>query len=243
MLIAIVNQSSLVTNAQVQIIAKALQVQMNLHFAPAWDCIAPTITFYADATKVPGYAWIMYMIDNDSQVAGALGYHEENADKIVAYVMAEPILSNGGTVYAYDASNPSQYTVSATTSHECLEMYNDRFAGTFCTGPTNSSGSNLYCFEMADPVEDQSYAVSVDGYQVAVSNFIYPSWFNPQATVALNMPFDYLKTLKGPFQMTAGGYIITATLDNEGQVTAHHIFGKNFPAWRQKQVKSEFYRR
>jgi hypothetical protein len=244
MLIAVINQSTLVSNAQVATMCKAIQVQFNLHCAPAWNQYPPTVTFYANAAQVPGYAWVTYVIDNDAQVEGALGFHEElSTDKVVAYIMAEPILTNGGTVMLYDANNTTQYTVSATLSHELMEMFADRFAGTFCIGPTNSSGSNLYCQELADPVEANNYPITVDGYQIAVSNFVYPSFFNPYATVAFNAPFDYLKLLTAPFTMTAGGYIITATLDNEGEVTARHVFGKEVPIWRQNQVKSEYYRR
>jgi hypothetical protein len=243
MLIAVLNQSTLVTNAQVQTMCAAIQIQFNIHCAPAWNQYPPTVTFYANAAQVPGYAWVCYVIDNDTQVAGALGFHEETSDKVVAYIMAEPVLSNGGTVLVYNPSNPSQYTVSATMSHELMEMFGDRFAGTFSYGPQNSSGSNLYCNELCDPVEDNSYAIAVDGYQVAVSNFVFPSFFNPQATLKLNAPFDYMNKLTAPFTMTAGGYMITATLDNEGEVTAHHIFGEKVPEWKKKLVKSELYRR
>jgi hypothetical protein len=243
MLIAVINQSTLVSNAQVATMCKAIQVQFNLHCAPAWNQYPPTVTFYANAAQVPGYAWITYVIDNDAQVAGALGFHEETSDKVVAYIMCEPILTNGGVPFVYDPANPTQYTVSATLSHELMEMFGDRFAGGFSTGPANSSGSNLYCQELCDPVEDNSYAITADGYQVAVSNFVFPSWFNPEATAALNAPFDYLKKLTAPFTMTAGGYIITATLDNEGEVTARHIFGEKVPQWKKDYVKGENYRR
>jgi hypothetical protein len=243
MLIAVLNQSTLVTNAEVSIMCQAIQVQFNLHCAPAWNQYPPTVKFYANATQVPGYAWVTYVIDNDTQVEGALGFHEESSDKVVAYIMCEPILSNGGVPFVYDSSNPTQYTVSATLSHELMEMFGDRFAGTFSAGPQNSSGSNLYCNELCDPVEDNSYGIAVDGYQVAVSDFIFPAWFNPQATSPQNMPFDYLAQLKAPFTMTAGGYIITATLSSEGEVTAQHIFGDKVPQWRKDRVKGEFYRR
>lgn len=242
MLIAVINQSTLVTNDQVNIMCQAIQIQFNLHCAPAWNQLPPTVKFYTNLNQIPGYAWITYIIDNDAQVANALGFHQESSDKITAFIMCEPILSNGGVAFVYDPNNSSQYTVSATLSHELMEMYLDRFGGTFCTGPTNASGSNLFCQELADPVEDNSYAINVDGYQVSVSNFIFPSWTNPQATNA-NMPFDYLKKLTAPFTMTAGGYIITATLNSEGEVTAHHIFGEKVPRWKKDYVMGKFYRR
>ena len=233
MLIAVVNNSTLVTNAEVQLMVQAIQIQLDLHALPAWNQKSATVTFYPNKNQVPGYAWVVNIIDNNSQVEGALGYHEETSDKIEAYIMCEPILSNGGTALVYNPSNPEQYTVSATISHEILEMVGDRFCGTFCVGPQNSSGSNLYCLELADPVENNSYPITVNGTLVSVSNFVFPSWFNPQSGNQ-NRPFDYLNLLNAPFTMTAGGYIITATLSNEGQVTARHLFGDKVPQWKKE---------
>lgn len=241
MLIAVVNQSTLVTNAQVETMCQAIQVQLNLHVLPAWNMKAATITFYADQTKVPGYAWVVSMLDNSTQ-AGALGYHSLDNDKVDAFIFAQPVLSNGGVVMAFDPKNPGQYTVSATLSHEVCEMVGDRYAGGFSQGPQTSSG-DLYCQELCDPVENDSYGITVGTTVVSVSNFLFPSWFNPEATKAANAPFDYLNKLTAPFTMDAGGYMIVATLANEGQVTAKHIFGEKMPQWRQDYVKGEFYRR
>ena len=54
---------------------------------------------------------------------------------------------------AFDPKNPSQYTVSATLSHEVCEMVGDRYAGGFSQGPQITQG-NLYCQELCDPVEN-----------------------------------------------------------------------------------------
>jgi hypothetical protein len=239
--IAVVNQSTMVSNAQASLMCSAIQVQLDLHFLPAWGLKAASISFYADATKVPGYAWLVSLLDN-STVAGALGYHEEDSDKPDAFIFAQPVLSNGGAVLAFDASNPTQYTVSATLSHEVMEMIGDRFAGTFCQGPQIKEG-NLYCFEMADAVEQLSYGISVSGSVVSVSNFLFPSWFNPEAVSPQNLPYDYLNQLTAPFTMAAGGYMIMGTLGNEGQVTAKTIFGEKVPQWKKDYIKGEFYRR
>jgi hypothetical protein len=241
MLIAVINQSKLVTNDQVNTMCQAIQIQLNLHVLPAWNMKAATITFYADATKVPGYAWVVSMLDNSTQ-AGALGYHSEDNDEVDAFIFAEPVLSNGGVPMVFNPANPGQYTVSATLSHEVCEMIGDRFAGGFSQGPQISQG-NLYCQELCDPVENDSYGITVGSTLVAVSNFVFPSWFNPQAKVPQNKPFDYLGKLTAPFTMDAGGYMIVASLSNEGQVTAQHVFGEKMPEWRKEYVKGEFYRR
>lgn len=241
MLIAVINQSTLVNNTDIAIMCQAIQTQLNLHVLPAWNIKAATITFYADPKKVPGYAWTVSMLDNSTQ-AGALGYHSLDNDKIDAFIFAAPVLQNGGAVMVFDPSNPDQYTVSATLSHEVCEMVGDRYAGDFAFGPQIAEG-NLYCRELCDPVENDSYGVKVGATTVAVSNFVFPSYFNPQATVALNAPFDYLKKLTAPFTMDAGGYMIVASLDNEGQVTAKRIFDAKMPEWRRDCVRAKFYRR
>jgi hypothetical protein len=236
--IAIVNQSSMVTNAQVEVMCQACQNQFTHDCAPAWGSLAPTVTFYAAANQVPKGSWIVYIIDNDSQVAGALGYHNEQGDTIQAFIMAQPILSNGGVVMVFDPKNPSQYTVSGTLSHELMEMFGDRYVNTYCQG----TNGGLFCAELADPVEQLSYGIEVNGTQIAVSNFVLPTYFDPQGT-AKDAPFDFLKQLNAPFTMATGGYMITATISNEGQITAQHQFDESVPPWRRDQVKSDFYRR
>lgn len=241
MLIALINESTLVSNADCNTMAAACQIQLNLHVAPAWNQKAPTITFYADKTKVPGYAWVVNMLDNSTQ-AGALGYHSLDNDLVDAFIFAQPVLSNGGTTMVFDPKNPSQYTVSATTSHEICEMFGDRFANGFSVGTQISQG-NLYAQELCDPVENDSYPITVNGVEIAVSNFIFPSWLNPEAVPSKNMPFDYMKKLSAPYTMDAGGYMIVASLSNEGQVTSEHIFSESVPQWKRDYVKSELYRR
>src|ERR1700676_443995 len=109
MLIGVLNNSTLVSNAQIETMVAAIQIQLDLHVLPAWNLKTATIKFYADPAQVPGYAWVVSIIDTDAQVSGALGFHEETNDKIDAYIMCQPILSNGGAVMAFDPSNPSQY--------------------------------------------------------------------------------------------------------------------------------------
>lgn len=241
MLIAVINESTLVTNAECAIMCQAIQIQLDLHVLPAWNMKTGTIKFYANKSQVPGYAWVVNMLDNSTQ-AGALGYHSLDNDEVDAFIFAQPVLSNGGVVMQLDPSNPSQYTVSATLSHEVCEMVGDRYANGFSVGPQISQG-NLYCQELCDPVENDSYGIPVDGYNVAMSNFVFPSWFNPEATLKANAPFDYLNKLTAPFTMDAGGYMIIATFSAEGQVTARHVFDAKMPEWRRATKTDAYYRR
>jgi hypothetical protein len=234
MLIAIVNLSSLVQNSDVQTMCSAINTQVALHCAPAWERAPCPVKFYSNENDVPGYAWTIYIIDNDTAIEGALGYHQEVSDKIDGYVMCEPVLSNGGAVMVYDPTNPNQYTVSATLSHEVLETFVDRY--TNCWYQTSSG--LLVISEICDPVESISYPITVDGVEIAVSDFVFPSYFNMQATLANNAPFNYLKTLTAPFTMLAGGYWIQMEGGNESQV-----FGENMPHWRKNQKIKKYARR
>lgn len=241
MLIAVINESTKITNDQVNIMCQAIQIQLNLHVLPAWNIKSGTIKYYNNKNQIPGYAWVVSILDNPTQ-PGALGYHSEDNDVVDAFIFVDPILQNGGTVLEFDTNNPNQYTVSATLSHEVCEMVGDRYANGFSQGPQVAQG-NMYAQELCDPVENDSYGIKVGTNNVAVSNFIFPSWFNPEAQLPQNAPFDYLHKLTGPYTMDAGGYMIVATLNNEGQITAQHIFGEKMPQWRRDYVKGEFYRR
>lgn len=239
MLIAVINESTLVTNDQVNLMCQAIQIQLDLHVLPAWNMKSGSVKFYADKTKVPGYAWVVSMLDNSTQ-AGALGYHAEDSDKVDGFIFAGPVLQNGGVVL-YDAVKPQNVSVSSVLSHEVCEMVGDRFAGFWSDGPgvVASDGQTYteYALELCDPVEGDSYTVTVNGQQISVSNFVFPSWFNAEAT-DLNKPFDYLGKLTKPFSMTPGGYLIVRQTGNVQQV-----FGEKVSPQKKLDVKAEWYRR
>lgn len=223
--------STLVADADVETMCQAIQIQLDLHVFPAWNIKGGTVSFYPSTTKAPGYAWTIFVIDSDRQVAGALGFHEEQSDQIVGYIMCQPILSNGGAVLAYNASNPGQYTVSATLSHEIIETCGDRFTNTYC-----DDGNTSWCQELCDPVEQISYGVMVGSTNVAVSDFVFPSFFNPEATSKQNFPFNYLKSLQAPFTILSGGYAIQRT---GGPGTETQVFGNAMPLWRRDMKRME----
>jgi hypothetical protein len=235
MLIAVINESTLVTNAQCDFMCQAIQIQLNLHFAPAWNQKSIPIKFYPNKNLVPGYAWLIHIIDNDAQVADALGFHEEDTnDKIDGYIMCQPILSNGGSVLTFDPANPGQYSVSATLSHEVLETFMDRFTNVFC-----DNGNVSWCQEMCDPVEQIGYGITVNGINVSVSDFVFPNFFNPYATLPQNAPLNYLNTLTAPFAILPGGYAIQRT---GGPGTETQVFGETMPQWRRDTKKKNFSR-
>jgi hypothetical protein len=235
MLIAILNQSTLVSEAECQVMCQAIQIQINLHFAPAWNEKPIPIECYADKNKIPGYAWVIYLVDTDTSVPGALGFHQqENNGKVDGFILCQEILSNGGAVLAFDANNSSQYTISATLSHEVLETLQNRF-----TTKWADNGTTSWAFEICDPVEQVSYGILVDGVSVSVSDFCFPNFFNPDATLPVNGPFNYLKSLSTSFSMLSGGYSIQRT---GGPGTETQVFGATMPPWRRSMKMKEFAR-
>jgi hypothetical protein len=235
MLIAILNQSTLVQDADVITMVSAINTQIVLHFAPAWNMKPIPVKFFTDKNKIPGFAWVIYLEDTDANVPGALGYHQEETNsKVDGFILCEPILSNGGTVLTFDPNNSSQYSVSGTLSHEVLETMQNRF-----TNKWYDFGNASWCGEVCDPVESVSYGIAVGNINVAVSDFCFESFFNPDATLPRNGPFNYLKTLTTSFSMLSGGYSIQRT---GGPGTETQVFGATMPPWRRAQKMAEFAR-
>jgi hypothetical protein len=234
MKIAVINESS-ITNEDVRKMTGAVQKQMTWHVCPAWNSKSVTVQFYADKAKVPADAWLISILNNSSQ-AGALGYHSEDNDLVDGFVFAQPVIDNGGVVL-HDPKNNQNVSVASVLSHEICEMFGDRYANFWADGPALPEGSE-YALELGDPVEADSYDITLtDGSLVSVSNFVLPSWFNPQGT-SKDGPFDYLKKLTKPFSMTKGGYLIVM---KSGVV--NQVFGEEMPQWKREHKKSKHHKR
>ena len=233
--IAVINKSTLVKDADLTIMCAAIDIQCKRDFCPAWGILPVPVAFYADASKVPGGAWVISVIDDDQSAAGALGYHEEVGDKVIGFIMASPCLSNGGAVMVFDPSNPGQYTVSGTLSHEVVETIADRDTNVYCDDANGVS----WCREVADPVEQVGYGIDVNGVQIAVSDFVLRSFFNPQGTRTANGKFNNLDSLVRPFSILPGGYAIQRT---KGPGSETQVFGREMPAWRKAVKQSAFSR-
>lgn len=223
MLIAIVNQSSLVSNADAATMTQAIASQIQLDVAPVWEKSPAAVVFYSDATAIPPAAHVITITDTiKDQPSGVLGYHtEDQGGKLWGIVAAQPELDNGGKVTTGD------WSVSSVLSHEVLEMFVDPN----CNLWSNDGKGSAFSFEVCDPVEAPSYATN----GVSVSNFITPSWFDPLA--GSSAKFDHLGLLTAPFSMLKGGYVVYAASGKEQQK-----FGDEYPQWR-KDMKQGPYAR
>ena len=219
MLIAILNQSSGatgvtgVTDADVATMTAAIASQIQTDVAPAWNRAPATVTFYNSASAVPAGAYGVAIVPTiQDQPQGVLGYHIEHW----GVAAAQPIFANGGQTLTGD------WSVSSTLSHEVLEMFIDPACNLWAA---NGQGS-AYSLEVCDPVETPTDTVN----GVSVSNFVFPSWFDPLPPAGAR--FDKLGQVTAPFTIAAGGY---ANYVNGGQVKQQ--WGAKYPSWR-KTMKS-----
>ena len=218
MLIAILNQSTVVANGDVATMTQAIASQVQFDAAPIWDRAPATVVFYTDPTAVPAAAHGIAIVDTiQDQPTGVLGLHtEDQAGQTWGVVAAKPELDNGGQVLTGD------WSVSSTLSHEVLEMFVDPN----CNLWANDGKGSAYSLEVCDPVEAPTYTVS----GVSVSNFVTPSWFDPLAPATAQ--FDKLGLLTAGFSVLTGGYMVYESAGKE-----HQQFGNQFPNWR-KEMKT-----
>jgi hypothetical protein len=217
MLIAILNQSTLVSDADAATMTQAIAAQVRLDAAPLWDRAPAAVVFYTDTAAIPAAAHGISIVDTiQDQPQGVLGFHtEDRGGKLWGVVAAKPELDNGAQVTTGD------WSVSSVLSHEVLEMFVDPN----CNLWANDGKGSAYSFEVCDPVEAPSYTVS----NVSVSNFVTPAWFDPLAPPTAQ--FDKLGHLNAAFSILKGGYVVYETAGKEQQ-----RFGDEFPPWR-KEMK------
>jgi len=215
MLIAILNQSTLVSNADAATMTEAVATQVRLDAAPMWDRAPAAVVFYTDASAVPAAAHGIAIVDTiQDQPQGVLGFHtEDQGGKLWGVVAAKPELDNGAQVITGD------WSISSVLSHEVLEMFVDPN----CNLWANDGRGSAYSFEVCDPVEAPTYTVS----GVSVSNFVTPAWFDPLAPASAQ--FDKLGRLTAAFSILKGGYLVYESAGKEKQK-----FGDEFPQWRRE---------
>jgi hypothetical protein len=207
-------------------IVEALNLQ-NADMVAAWGAAKQAShVLVANAAAAPAGAVLAYFLYN-ADVAGALGYHDVDPQgNPYIRVFVETIVSNGGTTLTGSLS------VSVCAGHEADEEDVDPS----CTATATAPSGDVWALEVSDPVESSSYNVKLaDGSQIAVSDFVYPSFFQAQGTA----PFDHTGVVSAPFTIAQGGYAI---INNQavygyragsGQTTTDREAAE-YPEWRWK---------
>jgi hypothetical protein len=187
--IAIMNQCTVLTDAQVQEAIGPLQVQVHRDFAPVWGVDAD-LTFVPQGGSPDTASWWLTFFD-DSDQANDLGYHDVTSEGL-------PL----GKIFARsDLNAGSSWTVTA--SHELLEMLGDPEINMTVFVQSDSTSGTLYAYEVCDACEGDQFAYLINGTKV--SDFVFPTWFQPSLTAAAQ--FDFQKQITAPLQLLAGGYI------------------------------------
>ncbi len=181
--IVLVNESSLVGPDDVARCATALQTQVSRDFAPVWGIDAQVRV----ADKPDEGEEALYLLDDAAQ-ADVLGYHGRGAEqRPCGFVFVRPCLAAGGAW-------------QATASHEVLEMLADPLVNLAAEGSFQGTPA-LFAFEICDPVEGDFYDIG----DVAVCNFVLPTWFVPGPHPE-EVLVDFLGRLAEPFTLSPGGY-------------------------------------
>ena len=192
MSIVLVNQSKMITDADVQNIAEACDHQLGNEVATAWSIENPlrVTTAKIAPTKKSG-SYPFFFVDEIPEAPGALAYHFVQDNGVPAGKI--------GVQTTLDA----QESVSSATSHEAVELQCDIFCASW------SYSNRLGCLvatEACDPVQANTYTIKVEGdAAVEVSNFVTPYYFTEDA---LGHALDHLGTLTQTFGIAKGGYQI-----------------------------------
>ena len=213
--INLINRSTLITDADLFTITGAINLVLPT-FCTSWNISLPKCQFIAKGKTIPPGLTNVYVMDTPD-VSGAFGYHLELNDLAVARVFVKVILDNGGGIMT---GKRSPVSVSQVISHEIFELLADPLCNSWWNTPDYSK---FYAWEVCDPVQGNRITVFSNKTSVTISDWILPAWSDPQNTKG---PFNYTKTLKGPFQVAPNGYVISCT---SGDVS--YVFGNTIPEW------------
>ena len=181
--IAVVNESTVITDAAVQAYLPAFDQQWNRDLRPVWGIDAATFIFVPQNQALPSGTWWLVFLD-DSDQADALGYDDLTDEGLpISKVFVK-------TIQAHNAS------VSVGATHEICGMAVDPWlnrvyqdaAGVFWAG------------EVCAPVADDQYGYLIDG--IRVTDFVTPNWFAPNARGSI----DLTGHAGNAFEVLSGGY-------------------------------------
>ena len=92
---------------------------------------------------------------------------------------------------------------SIAASHELIEMLANPTSNRAFLVPSVTGGQALYALEICDPCEAGAFSYRIGG--VKVSDFVYPSWYDP--TPPEGSIFDYTGSIRRPLELLPGGFI------------------------------------
>lgn len=165
------------------------QVQLDRDLLPIWGLTARCV-FIPNGTPIPPGAWRCLFLD-DSDQAGALGYHELTPDNLpLMKIFVRDILAD-------------RLSWTVTASHEVIETLGDPMIN-----QTVQAEGVEYARELCDAPEDDRFSYNVSGHHL--SAFVTPAWFKSDGVAPFTFP--PISQISGPFMLADGGYIGERTL-------------------------------
>jgi hypothetical protein len=182
--IAVINESTDITDAEVQSYLPAFGQQWNQDLLPVWGVDAATFAFVPpNQAPASGTWWVVFLDDSDQ--AGALAYHDLTDEGLpISKVFVK-------TIKADNAS------VSVGATHEICEMAVDPWLNSAYQDPQGI----VWAGEVCDPVEDDQYGYEIGG--VLVTDFVTPNWFGHQHAQST---IDLKGHAHASFEILTGGY-------------------------------------
>jgi len=158
--IVIVNQSTALTDAQIQAVIPAWQKWLNTLVAPAYGLDQFALFFSGGKSGGPDFSgmWKVEVLDHADE-PDALGYHLDDQGRVSGKLFAADCIADGVS-----------WSVDGT--HELGEMAVDPTANILVALP----GGVQTIKEIADPVEGDQLGIEIDG--VLCSDFVLPSYFS-----------------------------------------------------------------
>jgi hypothetical protein len=200
MQIGVVNKSSTLSATALAFIVDAWDRQAK-EFADDWGVPYTPVVLYDTENGLPTDTGEVRLltIQDVLDAPDALGYHDDVLGVIFARILADNNAEAG--------------------PHEVCEEEGDPT----CDLWMPMGDGREVAKESCDPVEGDSYdqeaTVGDETRQVPVSNYVLPSWFDPNGKA----PYDKKGLLKAPLTMTPGGYMIVR--DAAGDV--EDVFAQN----------------
>src|SRR5215471_19838441 len=182
--IAVINESTAISDKDVQAMLSAFDQQWNKDLEPIWGVEAATFTFVPKGeTPAAGTWWVVFLDDSDQ--ADALAYHDlTNEGLPISKVFVKTILSD-------------KASISVGATHEICEMAVDPWLNSAYQDPQGV----FWAGEVCDPVEDDQYGYKIGG--TLVTDFVTPDWFAHKNAKGV---IDFKRHADTAFQVLTGGY-------------------------------------
>jgi hypothetical protein len=182
--IAVMNESTVMSDADVQKMIPAFDQQWNKDLKPVWGVDDATFTFIPKHKMPAAGSWWLVFLDNSDQ-AGALAYHDlTNEGLPISKVFVKTL-------------NDDHASVSVGATHELCEMAVDPWLNSAYQDPKGV----FWAGEVCDPVESDQYGYKIGN--VLVTDFITPNWFAHEHS---NGGIDLKGHAQKAFDVLAGGY-------------------------------------